>query len=178
MPAHPGIRVPGQLRQTYLTEALVERTPEEQEEYNYSQTLAYNLGYSPDEDVLVIQSPGTNWGDDPSTVTTDTEMTDAMTGFNLNSPVNNVQTRLSLGLHPGTFPNLQTQMELDKLRRNDDQSRCTYSDTRSDASLYQSQKDAMAKSAQQCQSRPTDTRGEKPHKWDRSDREMADTAKC
>ena len=177
MPVHPGIRVPGQLWWTYLTEALVERTPEEQEEYNYSQTLAYNLGYSPDEDISVIWSPGTDWGDDPSTVTTDTEMTDAMTGFNLNSPVNNVQMRLSLKPCPGALPNLQMQMELDKFRGNDGQSQCTYSDMWSDASLYQSQKDAMAKSAQQRQSHPTDTQGEKPHKRDQSDREMADTAK-
>ena len=96
---------------------------------------------------MVIQSPGTDWGDDPGTVTTNTEMTDAMTGFNLNSPVDNVQMRLSLGPHPGAFPNLQMQMELDKLRGNDGQSRHTYSDMWSDASLYQSQKDAMAKSA-------------------------------
>ena len=158
-------------------EALVEHTPEEQEEYNYSQTLAYNLSYSSDEDVSVIRSPGTDWGDDPGTVTTDTEMTDAMTGFNLNSPVDNVQMRMSLGPHSSVFPNLQTQMELDKLRRNDGRSQRTYSDTWLDASLYQSQKDTMAKSVQQCQSRPTDTSRKKSHKWDRSDREVVDRAK-
>ena len=130
--AHPGIRVPGQLQQTYLMEALVECTPEEQEQYNYSRTLSYNLSYSPDEDAAVIKSPGINW-DDTSTVTTDTEMTDAMTGFTLDSPADNrevlySQTGMNLGPRPGTFPNLQTQMQLDKLRRNDSQSWHTYSD--------------------------------------------------
>ena len=155
-------------------EALVERTPEEQEQYNCSWTLSYNLGYSPDEDISVVRSPGINWND-PGTVMTDTEMTDTMTGFTLDSPADNREvlyswTGMNLGPCLSTFPNLQTQMELDKLRRNDGQSRCTYSDTWSDASLYQSQKDAMAKLAQQHQSRPTNTHSEKPHKWDRSNR--------
>ena len=75
-PAHPGIRVPGQLQWTYLTEALVERTPEEQEQFNYSLTLSHNLGYSPDDDTTVIRSPGDDWGE-AGTVTTDMEMTDA-----------------------------------------------------------------------------------------------------
>ena len=39
MPAHPGIRVPGQLQWTYLTDELIECTPEEQEQYNYSRTV-------------------------------------------------------------------------------------------------------------------------------------------
>ena len=163
-------------------EALVEHTPEEQEQYNYSRTLSHSLGYSPDEDVLVVRSPGIDW-DDPGTVMTDTEMTDAMTGFTLDSPAGNrevlyCQMGMNLGPCPGTFPNLQTQMELDKLRRNDGRSRCTYSDMWLDASLYQSQKDAMAKSVQQHQSHPTDTHSEKPHKWDRSGRETVDRAKC
>ena len=168
MPAQPGIRVPGQLQWTYLTEALVECTPEEQEQYNYSLTLSYNLSYSPDDDAVVIRSPGVDW-DETSTVTTDTEMTDAMTGFTLDSPADNREVLysrmgMSLGPRPGAFPNLQTQMELDKLRRGDGQSWHTYSDTWLDASLYQSQKDAMAKSAQQHQSHPTDTHTEKSHK--------------
>ena len=115
-------------------------------------------------------------------MTTDTEMTDAMTGFILNSPADNREvlysrTGMNLGPCPGTFPNSQSQMELDKLRRNDGRSWRTYSDTWSDASLYQSQKNAMAKSAQQRQSHPTDTRSEKPHKWDQSNREVVDRAK-
>ena len=124
--------MPGQLQRTYLTEELVERTPEEQEQYNYSQTLSYNLDYSPDEDVSVIRSPSTDW-DDPGTMTTDTEMTDAMTGFNLNSLADNREVLYSrmgmnLGLLPSTLPNLQTQMELDQLRRPDGRSQHTYSD--------------------------------------------------
>ena len=116
-------------------------------------------------------------------MTMDTEMTDAMTRFTLDSPADNrkvlySQTGMSLGPRPGVFPNLQTQMELDKLRRNNGQSWYTYSDTWSDASLYQSQKDAMAKSAQQRQSCPTDTHTKKSHKRDRSDREVVDRAKC
>ena len=35
----------------------------------------------------------------------------------------------------------------------------------------------MAKSVQQCQSRSANTRSEKPHKQDQSDRDVADTAK-
>ena len=129
----------------------------------------------------MIRSPGTDW-DDPGTVTTDTEMTDAMTGFNLDSPADNrevvySQTGMNLGPCPGTLPNLQTQMELDQLRMPDSRSRHTYSNTWLDASLYRSQKDAMAKSVQQRQSRSASTCSEKPHKWDQSDREMADTAK-
>ena len=152
----------------YLTEALVEHTPEEQEQYNYSLTLSHNLGYSPDDDAMVIRSPGDDWGE-TGTVTTDTEMTDAMTGFTLDSPADNREilysrTGMSLGPHPGAFPNLQMQMELDKLRRGDSRSQRTYSDTWSDASLYQSQKDAMEKLAQQHQSRSTDTRTETAHK--------------
>ena len=120
-PMHLGIRVPGQLQWTYLTEALAERTPEEQEQFNYSLTLSHNLGYSPDDDAAVIRSPGDDWGE-TGTVTTDTEMTDAMTGFTLDSPADNreilySQTGMGLGPRPGAFPNLQTQMELDKLRR-------------------------------------------------------------
>ena len=149
-------------------EALVECTPEEQEQYNYSRILSYNLGYSPDDDAAVIRSPSIDW-DETGTVTTDMEMTDAMTGCALDSPADNREVLYSrmgmnLGPRPGTFPNLQTQMELDKLRRNDGQSQCTYSDTWSDASLYQSQKDTMVKSAQQRQSCPTNTRSEKSHK--------------
>ena len=122
-PAHPGIQVPGQLQRTYLTEALVERTPKEQEQFNYSLTLSHNLSYSPDDDVSVIRSPGNDWGE-ASTVTTDTEMTDAMTGFTLDSLADNreilySQTGMGLGPCPGAFPNLQMQMELDKLRRGD-----------------------------------------------------------
>ena len=140
-------------------EALVERTPEEQEQYNYSLTLSYNLGCSPDDDAAVIRSPGIDW-DETSTVMTDTEMTDAMTGFTLDSPADNREvlyswTGMSLGPHPGMFPNLQMQMELDKLRRGNGRSRRTYSDMWSDPSLYKSQKDAMAKSVQQHQSHPT-----------------------
>ena len=146
----------------------MERTPEEQEQYNYSLTLSHNVGYSPDDDAMVIRYPGTDW-DETGTITTDTEMTDAMTGFTLDSPADNreilySQTGMSLGPVPSAFPNLQMQMELDKLRRGDGQSRHTYSDMWSDTSLYQSQKDAMAKSAQQCQSCPTDTRTETSHK--------------
>ena len=116
-------------------------------------------------------------------MTTDTEMTDAMTGFNLNSPADNREVLYSrmgvnLGPHPGVLPNLQTQMELDQLRRPDSQSRHTYSNTWSNASLYHSQKNAMAKLAQQRQSRSANTHSEKPQKWDQSDREAADTAKC
>ena len=174
--------MPPQLQWTFLTDEMVEHTPEEQEQYNYSRTLSYNLDYSPDEGVSVIRSPGADW-DDPGTVTTDTEMTDAMTRFNLNSPANNrevlySQTGVNLGLLPGTLPNLQTQMELDQLRRPDGRSRHTYSNMWSDASLYCSQKDAMAKSAQQRQSRSANTCSEKPHKWDQSNRDVADTAKC
>ena len=179
---HPGIQVPSQLQHTYLTEALVECTPEEQEQYNYSLTLSYNLGYSPDDDAAVIRSPGIDW-DETGTVMTDMEMTDATTRFTLDSPADNREvlynrTGMSLGPRPDTFPNLQTQMELDKLRRGDSWSQCTYSDTWSDASLYQSQKDTMVKSAQQCQSHPTNTRTEKSHKQDWSDREVVDRAKC
>ena len=132
-PAHPGIQVPGQLQRTYLTEALVECIPEEQEQYNYSLTLSHNLGYSPDDDAAVIRSPGIDW-DETGTVTTDTEMTDAMTGFTLDSPADNREvlysrTGMSLGPCPGALPNLQMQMELDKLRRGDGRSRRTYLDT-------------------------------------------------
>ena len=167
-PAHPGIRVPGQLQWTYLTEALVERTPEEQEQYNYSLTLSHNLGYSPDDDATVIRSPGVDW-DETGTVTTDTEMTDAMTRFTLDSLADNREvlysrTGMRLGPCPGTLSNLQTQMKLDKLRRGDGRSRRIYPDMWSDASLYQSQKDTMAKSAQQRQSHPTDTHTETSHK--------------
>ena len=87
-PAHPGVRVPGQLQRTYLTEALVERTPEEQEQFNYSLTLSHNLSYSPDDDAAVIRSPGNDWGE-AGTVATDTEMTDTMTRFTLDSPADN-----------------------------------------------------------------------------------------
>ena len=80
--------MPGQLQRTYLTEALVEHTPEEQEQFNYSLTLSHNLGYSPDDDTAVIRSPSDDWGE-ASTVTTDTEMTDAITGFTLDSPADN-----------------------------------------------------------------------------------------
>ena len=105
MSVQPSIQVPPQLQQTFLTDQIVERAPEEQEQYNYSWTLSYNLGCSPDEDISVIRSPGTNW-DDPSAMTTDTEMTDAMTGFNLNSPADNrevlySQMGMNLGLLPG-----------------------------------------------------------------------------
>ena len=115
-------------------------------------------------------------------MTTDTEMTDAMTGFNLNSPADNREvlysrTGMNLGPLPGMLPNLQTQMELDQLRRPDGRRRRTYSDTWSDSSLYRLQKDTMAKSAQQCQSRSANTCSEKPHKQDRSDRDVANTAK-
>ena len=108
--AHPGIRVPSQLQRTYLTEALVERTPKEQEQYNYSRTLSYNLGYSPDEDAAVIRSPSIDW-DETGTMTTDMEMTDAMTGFTLDSLADNREvlysrTGMSLGPHPGTFPKI------------------------------------------------------------------------
>ena len=166
--APPGIRVPSQLQWTYLTEALVECTPEEQEQYNYSLTLSYNLGGSPNDDAVVTRSPSIDW-DETSTVTTDTEMTDAMTGFTLDSPADNreilySQTGMSLGPCPGALPNLQMQMELDKLRRGDSRSWCTYPDMWSDPSLYQDQKDAMVKSAQQRQSCPTDTHTEKSHK--------------
>ena len=166
-PAHPGIQVPGQLQWTYLTEALVEHTSEEQEQYNYSLTLSHNLGYSPD-DAVVIRSPGIDW-DETGTVTTDMEMTDAMTGFTLDSLADNrevlcSQRGMSLGPCPSVLPNLQMQIELDKLRRGDGQNWHIYSDTWSDTSLYQSRKDAMAKLAQQRQSHSTDTRTEMPHK--------------
>ena len=107
----------------YLTEALVECTPEEQEQFNYSLTLSHNLGYSPDDDVVVIRSPGDDWGE-AGTVTTDTEMIDAMTGFTLDSPADNREilysrTGMGLGPRPSVFSNLEMQMELDKLRRSD-----------------------------------------------------------
>ena len=181
-PAHPGIRVPGQLQWTYLTEALVECTPEEQEQLNYSLTLSHNLSYSPDDDTAVIRSPGDDWGE-ADTVTTDMEMTDTMTGFTLDSPADNreilySQTGMGLGPRPGMFSNLEMQMELDKLRRSDGQSRRTYPDMWSDPSQYQSQKDAMEKSAQLRQSRSTDTHAEMSHKWEGSTREAVDRAKC
>ena len=66
----------------------MECTLEEQEQYNYSLTLSYNLSYSPDDYTAVIRSPGIDW-DETGTVTTDTEMTDAMTGFTLDSPADN-----------------------------------------------------------------------------------------
>ena len=99
----------------------MECTPEEQEQFNYSLTLFHNLGYSPDDDTAVIRSPGNDWGE-AGTVTTDMEMTDAMTGFTLDSLADNreilySQTEMGLGPCPGTFPNLEMQMELDKLRR-------------------------------------------------------------
>ena len=130
----------------------------------------------------MIRSPGADW-DDPSTVTTDTEMTDAMTRFNLNSPADNREvlygwTGMNLGPLPGTLPNLQIQMELDQLRRPNSRSWRTYSDTWSDTSLYRLQKDAMAKSAQQRQSRSANTHSKKPHKRDQSGRDAANTAKC
>ena len=123
-PVHPDIQVPGQLQRTYLTEALVERTLEEQEQYNYSLTLSYNLSCSANDDTSVMRSPGIDW-DETSTIMTDTEMTDTMTGLTLDSPVDNREvpysrTGMSVGPRPGMFPNLQTQMELDKLRRGDD----------------------------------------------------------
>ena len=181
MSVQPSIQVPPQLQRTFLTDEIVERTPEEQEQYNYSWTLSYNLDYSPDEDVSVIRSPGTDW-DDPSTMTTDTEITDAMIGFNLNSLADNrevlySQTGMNLGPLPSMLPNLQTQMELDQLRRPDSQSQHTYSNTWSDANLYRLQKDAMVKSVQQRQSCSANTCSEKPHKWDQSDRDVANTAK-
>ena len=48
----------------------------------------------------------------------------------------------------------------------------------SDPSQYQSQKDAMEKSAQLHQSRSTDTCAEMSHKWEGSAREAVDRAKC
>ena len=72
------------------------------------------------------------------------------------------------------FPNLETQMELDKLRRNDGRSWCTYPDMWSDLSQYQSQKDAMEKSVQLRQSRSTDNRAEMSHKREGSAREAVD----
>ena len=155
----------------------MEHTPEEQEQFNYSLTLSHNLGYSPDDDIAVIRSPSDDWGE-AGTVTTDTEMT-AMTGFTLDSPADNreilySQTGMGLGPRPGTFPNLETQMELDKLRRSDGRSRHTYPDTWSDASQYQSQKDAMGKLVQLRQSRSTDTRAEMSHKREGSTREVMD----
>ena len=127
----------------------------------YSLTLSYNLGGSPDDDTAATRSRSID-SDETSTVTTDTEMTDAMTGFTLDSPADNreilySQTGMSLGPCPGVLPNLQMQMELDKLRRGDGQSRRTYPDMWSDPSLYQAQKDAMVKSVQQSQSRSTNT---------------------
>ena len=182
MSVQPSIQVPPQLQRTFLTDEIIKRTPEEQEQYNYSRTLSYNLDYSPNEDVSVIRSPGTDW-DDPGAMMTDTEMTDDMTRFNLNSLADNREVLYSrmgmnLGPLPSVLPNLQTQMEVDQLRRPDSRSRCTYSDTWSDSSLYHLQKDAMAKSAQQRQSHSANTRSEKPHKRDRSDRDVANTAKC
>ena len=85
---------------------------------------------------------------------------------------------MGLGPRPSAFPNLETQMELDKLRRSDGRSRRTYPDTWSDASQYQSQKDAMEKSAQLRQSRSTDTHAETSHKQEGSTREVMDRAKC
>ena len=110
MSAQPSIQVPPQLQRTFLTDEIIGHTQEEQEQYNYSETLSYNLDYSPDEDVSVIRSPGTDW-DDPGTVTTDTEMTDAMTEFNLNSPADTREvlysrTGMNLGLLSGVLPNL------------------------------------------------------------------------
>ena len=183
MLAQPSIQMPPQLQRTFLTDGIIERTPEEQEQYNYSWTLSYNLDDSPDEDVSVIRSPGTDW-DDPSAMTTDTEMTDTMTGFNLNSLANNrevlySQTGMNLGPLPGALPNLQTQMELDQLRRPDGQSQCTHTPTHGQIPVSTISKRTPWRSQRNnASSYSANTRSEKPHKWDRSDRDAANTAKC